>query len=233
MSQRQITSSRASSVAYFLGIVVLVLGIVHACGSQSQLEIHPAGDSFLPLAEGNMWVFEVRSDDDLVPSEMRDLDTVRIDRVIVRDGQRFYRIRADWPDLEDHRWLTRVSNGDVYWTTAPGEALSPYLLFSRNVGESWSTGLRDGCLRVLQMNDDYAVTETPYGRFDGVHMIGTPPQHCRDLGWEVSVARGIGPVQWTTGEYNGPQVRELVNARVRDDAPLTVSPPISRIMNDD
>ncbi|MBD3298310.1 MAG: hypothetical protein GF341_06620, partial [candidate division Zixibacteria bacterium] len=104
MSQRQFTSSRASSVAYFLGIVVLVMGIVHACGSQSQLEIHPAGDSFLPLAEGNMWVFEVHSPDDAMQSEIRDLDTVRIDRVIVRDGQRFYRIRADWPALESHRW---------------------------------------------------------------------------------------------------------------------------------
>lgn len=232
MNRRHTTITRTASVAWFLGITVLVLGVLHACGSRSQLEIHPAGDSFLPLAEGNMWVFEVRSESDVAEVGPRDLDTVRIDRVIDRDGLRYYRLRANWPDLVGHRWLTRAPNGDIYWAEAPGEPLYPYLLFSRDVGDTWSTGLASGCVGILQMSDDYAVAETPYGRFDGVHMIGTTAQGCHDGCWGLSVARGIGPVLWTSGDDDSPRIRQLVNARVRDDEPLSVSPPLSRIMNE-
>ncbi|GAB4316484.1 MAG: hypothetical protein Kow0074_04430 [Candidatus Zixiibacteriota bacterium] len=232
MTERSSTITRVASMAWFLGIMVLILAVIHACGSRTQIEIQPAGESFLPLAEGNLWVFEVRSDDGIAESEVRDLDTVRIDRVIDLDGQRYYRIRANWPDLAGHRWLTRAPNGDVYWTEAPGEPLFPYLLFSRDVGETWNTGLASGCVGVLQMSDDYAVAETPFGRFDGVHMIGTTPQGRHAGCWGLSVARGIGPVLWFSGDGESPQIRRLVNARVRDDEPTTVSPPLSRIVNE-
>ena len=222
--------SRGLSIAFFLATTFLVVGVLDACRSTSG--IHPAGSSFFPLSKGNVWVFAERADNPAGATVGNAQDTIRIDKVHTVSGRRFYHLTSNWPGIGPDLWLTRADNGDILWTENPGEETHPFLLFSEDVGETWSTGLPMTCLDSLRMWDDYAIVDTPYGRFDGVHEIGDIAA-CADFGWGVSTARGVGPVRWLQISFVGVLERVLVSARVQDDSPAQQAgqPPSARLVN--
>ena len=81
------------------------------------------------------------------------------------------------------------------------------------------------------MWDDYAVVETPFGRFDGVQVIGDLAR-CPDFGWAVSTAKGVGPVRWVQETIAGPIEWMLTETRVHDDGAAPVLAEKPRIIND-
>lgn len=221
---------RGLSIAFFLITTLAVVGVLDACHSSSG--IRPAGSSFFPLSKGNVWVFVERADNPAGASLGTTQDTIRIDRERTVSGRRFYHLTSNWPGIGPDLWLTRADNGDILWTEAPGQELRSFLMFSEDVGETWSTGLPMICLDSLRMWDDYAIVDTPYGRFDGVHEIGDIAA-CADFGWGVSTARGVGPVRWLQISFVGVLERVLVSAHVQDDGPAqqAVLPSSARLVN--
>ena len=75
----------------------------------------------------------------------------------------------------------------------------------------------DACLKSLALIDDYAVVNTPVGRFDGTREIGGGWIDCTDVGWTADFARGVGPVRWEAITIAGPTNWLLVDARIRDE----------------
>jgi hypothetical protein len=205
---------RLSYTAFFLLIGFGGLLILHACRSSMVTYTEPAGNSYFPLAEGNIWVFAADPRTD--PQAAGRLDTLLIDQVRYVKGERFYRLRWNIWDTPDHsRWLHRGADGNVYWADSPGAEKHPFLMFSADVGDTWCAGL-NSCLDSLRLWEEFAVVETPYGRFDDVHVIGDVTR-CTDIGWDISAAQGIGPVKWANITIAGLHQWLLVEARIQDD----------------
>ena len=196
----------------WLAIVVL-LCLLHACGTEPTKAIQTAGNSFFPLAVGNRWVFQWDGGD----GGQKRADTVLIDNVAANGEDAYYHLRCSWPGFEQGRWIRRMSNGNLTWATHPRGPERQFLLFDVAVGTKWPTGLFE-CADSLSMYEDYAVVTTPYGRFDGVREIGDVGQ-CMDAGWGIKLARGVGPVAVSWITIAGPRQCLLVDAQVRDDAP--------------
>lgn len=199
----------------WLAIIVL-LGLIHACNSQSTKTMQTAGNSFFPLAKGNLWIFQWDSSH---PGQSQ-ADTVLIDDVAVYGEDSYYHLRGSWPGFQQGQWVRRLENGNLTWTTHPRGPEHQFLLFDAAVGTVWPTGLSE-CTDSLSMHDDYAVVTTPYGRFDGVREIGDIGQ-CMDAGWGIKLARGVGPVAVSWITYGGLNRCLLVAAHLKDDA-LTAS----------
>jgi len=217
-----------SFTVFFLAVTFGALALLLACHSLSDDGIHPAGPSFFPLSVGNNWVFTAsREAHDSAVQETK--DTLLIDQTVTTHGKRFYRLRwTSWSGTRTDTWVCRDRAGNVHWSDSPESESHQFLVFDAAVGEAWHTG-RDGCLDSLRMWDDYAVVETPYGRFDGVQEIGDIAQ-CADFGWGVSTARGIGPVRWTQITIAGSVEWLLTEAQVHDDlspAPIAEKPRIT------
>lgn len=204
---------RMTAVGGILAMAALALtGGLAGCRSASSVGIHPAGDSFFPLAQGNEWLFAA------VTREREVIwDTVRIDAVTRAGGHSYYRLRAAWPGFSGGLWLRRDAGGDLLWTGRPGENEQPLLMFDAAIGERWGTGAGlHQCLEWLVMHDNYAAVATPFHLFDGARTFGGTT-NCTDFGWGVSAARGIGPVMWTETTIAGLREWRLVNAEILDD----------------
>jgi len=216
-------------MAFFLAVSILALALLHACQSASLDDIEPAGTTYFPLSVGNTWVFtSSRSLPDSTTLVTK--DTLQIDESVVAGGKRFYRLRwSSWSGTQTGTWVYRDEAGNVHWSDSPQAHSHDFLVFDAKVGATWNTG-RDGCLDSLRMWDDYAVVETPYGRFDGVQVIGDVAR-CSDFGWGVSTARGIGPVRWVQITIAGQIDWLLSEAHVRDDAAPHILAEKPRITN--
>lgn len=216
-------------MAFFLAVSVLALAVLHACQSASVDDIQPAGSTFFPLSVGNTWVFtSSRSLPDSTTVVAK--DTLLIDESTVVSGKRLYRLLwSSWSGTQSDTWVWRDDSGNVHWTDSPQARSHRFLVFGAKVGETWETG-RDGCLDSLRMWEDYAVVETPYGRFDGVQVIGDVTR-CADYGWGVSTARGVGPVRWVQVTIAGPIEWLLTEAHVQDDAAPNILAEKTRIVN--
>lgn len=205
---------RLSYTAFFLIIGLGGFLLLHACRSSMVTHVEPAGTSFFPLAEGNRWVFAADPLTD--PQAAGRRDTLLIDRVRYFEGERYYRLKwSIWESLSSARWVHREPDGNVYWADSPGGKKHPFLLFNADVGDTWSTGL-NACLDSLRLWEEFAVVETPFGRFDDVQVIGDVTR-CADMGWDISAAQGIGPVKWSTISIAGLHQWLLVEAQIQDD----------------
>ena len=191
--------------------IVTLLCLLHACGPEPTKAVQTAGNSFFPLAVGNRWIFRWNGGQ----TGQTYTDTVQIvDRAVYGDDA-YYRIRCDWPGFQEGRWIRRLGNGNLTWTTHPRGPERQFLLFDAAVGTVWLAGLAD-CVDSLSMQDDYTVVTTPYGRFDGAREIGDVGR-CPDNGWGIKLARGVGPVVLSSITIAGPNHGLLVDARVADD----------------
>jgi hypothetical protein len=216
--------NRLSYTAFFLLIGLCGLLILPTCRSSIVTHMEPAGTSFFPLAEGNRWVFA--SD----PQTTARRDTLWIDQAHKVRGERYYRLRwRIWESLGQHRWVHRETDGNLYWADRPGGQKHPFLLFGAEVGDTWSTGLTD-CLDSLRLWEEFAVVETPYGRFDDVQVIGDVTR-CTDTGWHISAAQGIGPVKWSAITIAGLDQWLLVEAEIQDDQFRTLAAGQPRLVN--
>ncbi len=215
MSGRGQLFGRVGFTAFFLAVCLLAMVALHACQFSASDEIQPAGPSFFPLSVGNSWVFT--STRNLADStSLVTKDTLSIDESATAQGKRFYRLLwTSWSGSQTDTWVYRDNAGNIHWSDSPQGPTHRFLVFGAGVGETWDTG-QDGCLDSLRMWDDYAVVETPYGRFDGVQVIGDVAR-CADFGWGVSTARGIGPVRWVQMTIAGSIEWVLTEARVHDD----------------
>jgi hypothetical protein len=227
MSYRQGTSikHRASTILLSTGMVVIaVFAVLAGCRQAVSRDVHTAGDSFFPLAEGNRWIFTASGIDGRV---LR--DTVLIDAKERAGDIDFFRVRASWPGFEDGLWVRRDSEGNLLWATRPGGVGGMLLRFDAMIGNRWGTaGLLHECIDSIAMFDNYAAVRTPYGLFDGARLFGCLPS-CSDFGWGVSAARGIGPVVWYSVTIAGPHEWRLVTADIHDDC--DAQPPAARVVN--
>lgn len=197
--------------------IVLILALT-ACARQP-VDVAPAGESFMPLAVGNQWIFEEQQQyvrDSYVASRR---DTVGVIAKSVHQGVEFFKLEASWPGFEeDGLWLHRGSNGNVYVSQKPQVGGTAFLIFDAEVGQRWPLGeTLHGCLSSLALLDDYAVVNTPAGRFDGAREIGGGWIDCTDFGWTASFARGVGPVRWEAITIAGPTNWLLIEADIHDD----------------
>jgi hypothetical protein len=215
MSSREQLFGKPGFTAFFLVVSLCAIALLHACRSSSNDEIQPAGPSFFPLSVGNSWVFTaMRHFPDSVYLETK--DTLLIEETVQADGKKFYRLRwTSWSGTQTDTWVWRDKSGNIHWSDTPQGRSHQFLIFDACVGETWDTG-REGCLDSLRIWDDYAIVETPYGRFDGVRVIGDV-NRCADFGWGVSMARGIGPVRWVQITIAGTVEWVLTDARIGDD----------------
>lgn len=197
--------------------IVLILALT-GCARQP-VDVVPAGESFMPLAVGNQWIFEEQQQyvrDSYVASRR---DTVSVTAKSVRQGVEFFKLEASWPGFEeDGLWLSRGSNGNVYVSAKPQLGGTAFLVFDAEVGQRWPLGeTLHGCLTSLALLDDYAVVNTPAGRFDGAREIGGGWIDCTDFGWTADFARGVGPVRWEAITIAGPTNWLLIEADIHDD----------------
>jgi hypothetical protein len=199
------------------GLALVTAGVLMLTGTTSSEQsvawgVHPAGDSYFPLAQGNQWVFASYSD-----GQETSRDTIVIDRISYINGWRYYHLCVGWPGCRDGLWVRRDKLGNLIWAKEPGSEGQPFLRFDSKDGDRWQIdpGLRAD-IDSLTMYDSYAAVRTPYGLFDGVRSFGCLPS-CGDSGWGVSTARGIGPVIWTEPAMAGGHERLLISASVGDD----------------
>ena len=219
--------TRGFFTGLFWIVLVVVSGIFYACNSGTGDEIQPAGDSYFPLSVGNKWYLA-----QAVPSSSErpaiPTDSIWIDRTETVRGHQYYRIRSSWPDFKPELWVRRPAVGRLLWTVAPGYKEHPLFVFDERAGYTWFTG-RETCLDSLRVFEEYAVVETPYRRFDGVLEIGDVAA-CSDVGWGVSLARGVGPIRWSMITIAGATEWLLIDAHVDDDQ-LSKSRKVARIVN--
>lgn len=217
--------------ATFLVVGVVILSVLYACRSSNTEEIYPAGQTFFPLALGNQWIFK-SSPWEFPTGQPAMVDTILIDRVENWRGQRYFHMRGSANSfLGDGIWVCRDQTGDLLWTEELG--LPERILISHNarLGETWYAGLGP-CLDSLSLYDDYAVVNTPFGRFDGVREFGDLAQ-CADFGWGIDLARGVGPVRWMRMTIAGPQDWVLTELRVSDEAARFAAQERARLVNGD
>lgn len=197
--------------------IVLILALA-GCARQP-VDVAPAGESFMPLAVGNRWIFEKQDPFNRDIVEGSHPDTVSVTAKAVRQGVEFFKLEASWPGFEaDGLWLYRGSNGNVYVSAKPQVGGTAFLVFDAEVGQRWPLGeTLHGCLTSLALLDDYAVVNTPAGRFDDAREIGGGWIDCTDFGWTADFARGVGPVRWEAITIAGPTNWLLVEAEIHDD----------------
>lgn len=197
--------------------IILILALI-GC-SRQPVDVVPAGESFMPLAVGNRWIYEKQVPDNLGRVEARTVDTVRVTAKAVIHGVEFFKLESDWPGFDQGGlWLYRESNGNVFVSKKPQFGGSQFLIFDAEVGQRWPLGeTLHGCLSSLALLDDYAVVNAPAGRFDGAREIGGGWIDCTDFGWTADFARGVGPVRWEAITIAGPTNWLLVEARIHDD----------------
>ncbi len=189
-----------------------IVAILHSCGPEPTKSVQTAGNTFFPLSVGNKWIFLCEK----ASIGGRLVDTLRIDAKTSRGGSDYYRLRGLWPGFEHGLWVHRDNGGNLSWAADGMGPEHQFLLFDAPVGAAWPTGL-PVCADSLSMHDDYAVVTTPYGRFDGAREIGDVG-HCMDAGWDIRLARGIGPVAYSVMTIAGPNVYLLTGAVVKDDS---------------
>jgi len=199
------------------GLILLLL-MLTAC-SRQPVDVVPVGESYMPLAVGNTWVFKAESYSDAPIPTPTHHDTVAITAKVVAQGVEFFRLEGTWPGFSNGGlWVYRVSNGNVFVAPEPEIGGSAFLVFDAEVGQRWPLDESvHGCLNSLALLDDYAVVNTPAGRFDGVREIGGGWIDCSDFGWTASFARGVGPVRWEAITIAGPTNWVLIDARIHDD----------------
>jgi hypothetical protein len=212
-------------VVVFVLLSTLVTGIaISGCRQALSRDIHTAGDSFFPLAEGNRWIFAATGN-----HRQGVRDTVVIDAEETVGDITFFRLRASWPGFEDGLWVRRNQLGNLIWAKQPGGTGDDLLRFDAPIGARWGkSGLLHDCVESVAMYDNYAAVRTPYGLFDGARIFGYLPS-CSDFGWGVSAARGVGPVVWQTVTIAGTNEWRLVSAEIHDD--LAARPVAARIIN--
>ena len=209
----RVTSTERSIWEPFLWVAILLLiGLLHACGSEPTKTVQTAGSSFFPLSVGNKWYFSWDRDGGGTPST----DTVQIDAVSGFGGSAYYHLRCSWPGFRDGLWIRRDPRGNLTWSASGRGPEHQFLLFDVPAGAVWPTGLPE-CIDSLSMYGEYEVATTPYGRFDGVREIGDLGR-CIDAGWGVKLARGVGPVAVSWITIAGPSECLLTKADVKDDA---------------
>jgi hypothetical protein len=199
-------------------LVPLVIVSMAGCGRQP-VDVVPVGESFLPLAVGNRWVYQAEGfDATTMPSSAR-RDTVSITAKSVAQGGDFFKLEATWPGFEDDGlWVYRAANGNIFVAKTPHVGGSAFLIFDAEVGQRWPVGDQlHGCLSSLALLDDYAAVSTPAGRFDGAKEIGGGWIDCTDFGWTADFARGIGPVRWEAITIAGPTNWLLIEAQIHDE----------------
>lgn len=189
------------------------LSLIHSCSSDSGANVHTAGTSFFPLAIGNKWILVSDLSAGMPKSTA---DTVLVDNRVIRGSKTFYHVRSSLVFLRSVTWVRRDDEGNLLWCATPGEVEQLFLKFDGPVGHSWRTGMAN-CDDSLSMRDDYAVVNTPYGRFDGVLEIGDN-RCCADAGWAIRLARGVGPVSMVQVTIAGARQWLLSGAQVHDDA---------------
>jgi len=197
--------------------VVTVLGIL-GCSADA-VDPQSAGTSFFPLSVGNRWVFQSdRVDKATIPTTQ--LDSLVVTSRAKADGHTYYHIVGSWPGFNSGGlWVRRDSSGHLVWAQSPGTDMGMLFDFDAAVGQRWPLGGGFGdCLKSLQLLDDYAVVNAPYGRFDGVRQLGGGWIDCTDVGWSADFARGVGPVRWESITIAGPTSWLLVSATIQDDA---------------
>lgn len=200
-------------------VAPIVLIFALAGCSRQPVDVAPAGESFMPLAVGNTWVFKAESYTDAVVPTPTHHDTVSITGKSVVQGVEFFLLEATWPGFSNGGlWIYRAANGNVYVSTEPKVGGSAFLIFDAEVGQRWPLDESvHGCLNSLALLDDYAVVTTPAGRFDGAREIGGGWVDCTDFGWTANFARGVGPVRWEAITIAGPTNWVLIEANIHDD----------------
>lgn len=196
---------------------VLILALA-GCARQP-VDVAPAGESFMPLAVGNQWIYQEGAYDAATMPMSTSRDTVSITAKSVVQGVEFFRLEATWPGFSDGGlWVYRASNGNVFVSKKPQIGGTAFLIFDAEVGQRWPLGeTLHGCLTSLALLDDYAVVNTPAGRFDGAREIGGGWIDCTDFGWTADFARGVGPVRWEAITIAGPTNWLLIEAEIHDD----------------
>lgn len=204
-------------------IIVVTLALT-AC-SRQPVDVVPAGESFLPLAVGNTWIFEAEGSGDAAAAGSTRTDTLRITEKTARQRIEFFRLEGTWPGFNNGGlWVSRAATGNVYVVPEPKVGGSQFLIFDAEVGQRWPLDEDiHGCLTSLALLDDYAVVNTPAGRFDGAREIGGGWIDCTDFGWTANFARGVGPVRWEAITIAGPTNWVLIEARIHDDFPGLMS----------
>lgn len=197
--------------------IVLILALT-GCARQP-VDVVPAGESFMPLAVGNQWVYQEDEHDAATMPVSTRRDTVTVTAKSVVQGVEFFRVKATWPGFsEGGLWVYRASNGNVFVSRKPQVGGTAFLIFDAEVGQRWPLDeTLHGCLSSLALLDDYAVVNTPAGRFDGAREVGGGWIDCTDFGWTASFARGVGPVRWEAITIAGPTNWLLIEAEIHDD----------------
>ena len=203
--------------------IILLLALA-AC-SRKPVDVVPVGESFLPLAVGNTWIFQAEGHEDAVVPTPARLDTLSVTGKAVVQNVEFFRLEGTWPGFSNGGlWVFRAPNGNVYTAKAPHVGGSPFLIFDAEVGQRWPLDEPvHGCLNSLALLDDYAVVNTPAGRFDGAREIGGGWIDCTNFGWTASFARGVGPVRWETILFARSTNWVLIDAHIHDDFSGTLS----------
>ncbi len=201
-----------------LTALALTLTALVGC-SRHAVDVQPVGESYFPLAVGNRWVFQSETYDAATMPGLARRDTVAVTAKALHDGAAYYLVEATWPGFHPAGlWVHRADNGNLLWSKSPGMSEGTLLNFGAEVGQRWPLGEDfDACLKSLALIDDYAVVNTPVGRFDGTREIGGGWIDCTDVGWTADFARGVGPVRWEAITIAGPTNWLLVDARIRDE----------------
>jgi hypothetical protein len=199
-------------------LVPLVIVSTAGCARQP-VDVVPVGESFLPLAVGNTWIFQAEGHEDAVVPTSARRDTLSITGKAAMQRIEFFRLEGTWPGFSNGGlWIFRASTGNVYVAREPRVGGTPFLIFDAEVGQRWPLDETvHGCLSSLALLDDYAVVNTPAGRFDGAKEIGGGWIDCTDFGWTADFARGIGPVRWEAITIAGPTNWLLIEADIHDE----------------
>jgi hypothetical protein len=202
----------------------LALTLLLAGCNQHAVDVVPAGESYFPLSVGNRWVFDRYAAAYSESAQPLGRDTVLIDARTKVAGRTYYHLRTTWPGFSgDGGWVRRDTEGNLFWSAFPGGPGNLYMHFDAAVGQRWPLPEEfSDCLQSLQLLDDYAVVNTPAGRFDGAREIGGGWIDCTDFGWTADFARGVGPVRWEAITIAGPTNWLLVAASIHEEVSAPV-----------
>jgi len=207
-----------------LWAAVLVSFFLGSCANDRGAKDQPAG-SFFPMAKGNSWVFlKLGSGADSVFDEI----SIRFDSVRTgRNGLEHWYYLQSTSFLKERIWVRRDSVGDLWCTVRDFDTPEPFLLPSKDRGETWLWQRYCITPDTLHVSDAAVTLYLPSGDLlRGVLKISAKAT-CPKGDWEIYLARGIGPVSWSLGTVRW----DLLRSRNLDDAPAAVGPSPERSMN--
>lgn len=207
------------SITRFAVAVGLSAGIALAQGphrgrAAQSLSQQAARAEHFPLAAGNWWVYETRT------QWFDGEKTVRVVEDVDIDGLTYHRVEG----LANEPVLLRA-NGRGQIVARVGSDDELWYDFAAPAGGGWATG-RDECAERASVSSRTERVETPAGVFAPALRVRYAPGFCADAGLEEEdFAQGVGLVRWSEQTIAGPRVFVLREAFVGGRA--TASPGVS------